>query len=354
MRRKIWYYLVRAHLGISIEVFFSKFEIIGRDNIAEKRPILFLPNHQNTFLDALCIAESQSRMTHYMARADVFKNPKLKWLMSTINLRPIYRIRDGKKAVQKNEKVFLMLQDFMNDGECVMIHPEATHNLEYRLRELKKGFARLAFGFLERYPDQNLDIVPVGINYSNHTDFRSEVSIHYGNAIDARTYFEREDQNQALLDLKDDVAEAMKKLVTHIQPVEEYQEKFDKLRAANNDFSYLARSQMNLQKVNAGESLKPQEKKKPTILEKALYPLVYLNNIFFALIWKKIKPRFKDSAWHGPVKLGIGVFLGPIVYSLQTLMVYLIFGPVWAFLYLFFTFVTIPILRLGQHNTRQA
>ncbi len=351
MRRKIWYYAVRAQLQLGFILFFRKFTVKGKEHISGTRPTLFLPNHQNTFLDALTLAVSTRRMTHYMARADIFTNPKLIWLMSTINLRPIYRIRDGKKAVAKNQQVFSELQSFLNDGECVMIHPEGTHSLKYRLKSLHSGFTRLAFGFLEKYPDQQLDIIPVGINYSNHTDFRSSASIHYGQPTDARHYFEMEDRNFAIQQLRDKMEKEIRQLVVHIEPEDEYEEKVEQLRAAGADFSEMEATREKLQKIQGGEELPPARVKRPNLLERLLYPLVYLNNIVFVLLWKKLKPVFKDPAWHGSMKFVLGTFLGPGVYFVQTLVIYLFLGPVWAFLYIFFSLVTLPILRIGQEHT---
>lgn len=351
MRRKIWYYFIRFMLQVGFLCFFKKFKVVGRKNIPKKRSVLFLPNHQNTFLDALTIATSYRGMSHYMARADIFTNPRLIWLMSTVNLRPIYRIRDGKKAVAKNEQVFNELIDFLNDGEAVMIHPEGSHNLEYRLRPLHKGFTRLAFGFLDKYPQKELDIIPVGINYDNHTDYRQKGSVHYGKPIDARTYYNMQDRTEATGLLMEKVSDEIKQLITHIEPVERYQEKYEALRAAGADFSEPDETQQMLQKLEHGETLPVVKKKKVGMIDKILYPFVYVNNIAFVLLWKKLKPVFKDVAWHSAIKLCLGIFLGPLVYLLQTALVYWIFGPVWAALYLFLSLSTLPALRIGQART---
>lgn len=349
MRRYLWYYYCWTYFRITFFFFFKKFKVIGAENIPKDRPVLFLPNHQNTFLDALTVAESQPRMAHYMARADVFKSKRLIWLMSTVNLRPIYRMRDGRKAVIKNEQVFNELQDFMSRGECVMMHPEATHNLKYRLRNLNKGFTKLAFGFLDRYPDQELAIVPVGINYHGHTQFQSSVSVIYGKPIDARSYYEMEDQNQAALELRDKVAEEMKPLITHIGDEDRYDEIYNALVKAGADFSDQEATHKMLMQIESGE--KPglhRKKAKPNIIERILYPIVYLNNWAVMLLWKKLKPNFKDRAWHGPIKYALSLSLVPIMYLLQTLIIILIFNWRAGLVYFVFSLITTPILRIKQ------
>lgn len=342
---------MRFTLKVGFLFYFKKFRVKGRENINRKKAVIYLPNHENTFMDALAVAASSPKMSHYMARADIFSSPFLIWLMATINLRPIYRIRDGKKAVAKNQQVFIDLQNYLSDGEYVMIHPEGTHNLEYWIRPLSKGFTRLVFGFMEKFPEQELDIVPVGINYSNHTDYRSNISIEFGKPIDARTYLEMEDRNRATAELVEKVSLDIKSMVTHIEPGEEYDTKYQKLSGTYTDFSKVEDTHAQLAILEKGEELKAVKPKKANIFERALYPLVFLNNILLVLLWRKMKPTFKDKAWYGPIKLSVGTFLGPWIYLGQTAIVYAFFGPVWALLYLFFSLISISILRLGQQNT---
>ena len=177
------------------------------------------------------------------------------------------------------------------------------------------------------------------------------MSVHYGKPIDARTFYEMEDRAAATSTLVDEVSKALKGLITHIEPEEEYLEKYNALKSAGADFSNPEQTQDMLRRLELGQTLPKGKTKKPGIIEKSLYPLVYANNIVFVLLWKKLKPMFKDEAWHSAIKLAIGTFLGPLIYLLQTSIVYWIFGPVWALLYLFLSLSTLPILRLGQANT---
>ncbi|WP_417612037.1 1-acyl-sn-glycerol-3-phosphate acyltransferase [Owenweeksia hongkongensis] len=353
MRRKFWYFYMRAYIQLGLHFFYKNIRVVGAKNVPKNRAVIFLPNHVNTFMDAVVVATTHPKMSHHMARADVFNSPRLIWLMSTINLRPIYRLRDGKDAVTKNEQVFQQLQDFMNDGECVMMHPEGTHTMDYRLRSLKKGFTRLAFGFLEQFPDKEVDIIPVGINYDNPTDYGSNISIHYGKPIDARPYFEMQDQNKASQALTQDVNQALLPLVTNIDDVENYDKILERLKATGADLSNPAECNPIIQEIENGENPKPIRKiKGPGIINKIIFPFALINNWAAVLMWKKMKPTFKDPAWHGPMKLALGISLVPITYALQTLLVAFFFGWVWALIYLFLSMITVRSLRIGQSATR--
>lgn len=303
-------------------------------------------------MDAVAVAASQYRMSHHMARADVFTNPKLIWLMSTVNLRPIYRIRDGKEAVGKNEQVFEQLQNFMRQGECVTLHPEGTHTLDYRLRSFKKGFTRLAFGYLERFPDQEVDIVPVGINYDNPTDYGSKISVHYGKPIDVRPYFEMEDKNKASLELTAAANQAILPLITNIDDSENYDTIFNKLVATGADLSDPIECNPIIKEIQQGKEPKAIRKQKGAgILNRIFFPVAIINNWVAVLLWKKLKPTFKDSAWHGPIKYALGLTIVPIMYTLQSLAVMFFFGWIWALIYLFFSMISVRAIRIGQSAT---
>lgn len=346
--KKIWLYFLKAYVRLGFAFFYKKINVTGLKNLPANKPLIYLPNHKNTFLDAMIIATTQHRYTHYMARGDIFTGPRVKWWATAINLRPIYRIRDGKAAVAKNQQVFEDLISFLGRNECVMLHPEGTHSLEYRVRSISKGFTRIASGALEKHPQLDVQIVPVGINYSDPLNYRSRLNVSYGEPIPVKPFFEAEDQAKAAVDLKDLVEEKMKGLTVHIPP-ENYKEIYEKLEQTNTDFSDPIETQQRVRKAMEGkkiETLDPQHRM--YWFEKALFPLVYLNNIFLILLWKKIKPIFKDKAFYASIKFVLGCFVLPILYLVQSLLVAWFANWVWALIYLYFSILTVSILSLRK------
>lgn len=352
MRRKLWYNFIKNWIKIGFFFYFKRIEIVRLNQVSKTRPSILLPNHQNTFLDALAIAVTYPRMSHYMARADIFNSPRLIWLMSTVNLRPIYRIRDGKEAIKRNTAVFNQLVDFLNQGESVMIHPEGTHSLDYRVKPLKNGFTKLAYDYLEKNPDKDIDIVPVGINYENHTDFRSKLSVHYGTPISARKYYEQPEQVVATQELMENVRKQLCQLTVNITPEKDYEEKYEALLKAGTDFSNLEETQKQLALLNEGKELKKQPPH-PNLLYKLLLPFSFINNILLILLWKKLKPIFKDPAWHGSIKFCIGTFVGPFIYLFQWWLVYVFVGTIWSLIYLYFSLSIVNAISIIQTETRR-
>ena len=96
---------------------------------------------------------------------------------------PVYRIRDGKDSIAKNQEIFEACYEIFAKGESVLIFPEGNHGLPRRVRPLSKGFTRIAYGFLDKYPDRALYIVPIGLNYTNILRPFRDVSLYYGKAF---------------------------------------------------------------------------------------------------------------------------------------------------------------------------
>jgi len=118
---------------------------------------------------------------NFLARSDVFEKPIAKWILTKLHLIPIYRLQEGVENIEKNKDTFRICSEILAKGEVLLIFSEGNCELEKRLRPLKKGSARIVFG-AEELADWklNIRIIPVGINYTNPTQFRTELLISFG------------------------------------------------------------------------------------------------------------------------------------------------------------------------------
>lgn len=348
MLKKIWMHFVKLWLRIALHIFFKDLRFYGKKNIPRNKAIIFIPNHQNTFLDALLVVISMRGFSHQMARGDIFKNKLVKSVCASINLRPIYK-SDTEGYVEKNEEVFNELYYYLSQRESVTLYPEGTHSLRHYTRPLKKGFARIAFGALEKYPQlEDIYVVPVGISYSDPLNFRSSASIRCGEPIAVRPFFESENKARGINKLVRKSQVELTQLMLNL-PKENYLHYHRKLKALNADFSDMEQTEKMTEQLVEGKEPAPlKPKNRVTWLEKLLFPLVFVNNIIPILIWKKLKPVFKDVAFYGAIKFAIGFFLVPWIYILQTLLVKWLAGWPWAFVYFFLTVITVPVLRIRR------
>ncbi|WP_422360387.1 lysophospholipid acyltransferase family protein [Reichenbachiella sp.] len=180
----LWYYSFWFIVRIGLRLYYSKVKVTGLENIPKNTPIIFGSNHENAFIDALLITTSNTRFDHYLVRAGVFNNPIAKAFFNSLNLMPVYRAQDGVNPLEANKQIFKACFEALAKKYAVMLFPEGEHNLRRHRRVLKKGISRIALGAVNfEGGAQEVSVVPVGVNYSDHLGFRSTVHIVFGKPI---------------------------------------------------------------------------------------------------------------------------------------------------------------------------
>lgn len=327
----MWLYSMRAYLSLGLFFYFRRIHVVHLNNIPEDQPVLILPNHQNALLDALIIAVKCKRISYFLTRASAFHSIFIGKILKSFRMLPVYRIRDGFQTINKNKEVFETCSELLNKKHSLVIFPEGNHNLKRTVRPLSKGFTRIVFDVLDKYPDVDLQLVPVGFNYKNPERFVDEVSICIGEPIKAKNYKDYE-RNEAVLKLKATVHQSISKLTTHI-PHDHYDDVLKMLKADEVDF-------LNPQLVN--ESISNNFKRgsfdkrsQNSMLRKWFKGLLILNLWLPYLIWKKIiKPKITEIEFVSTFRFTVVITLVPIYLLVLTLILTGIFGWIIAITYL--------------------
>jgi len=186
----ILYWTLINILYFTFRTFFRRIYIVNAGLIPKGKPVLLAPNHPNSFIDGVLLSVLLRSKLSLLARGDVFKKPKANWALRSMRVLPIYRSEDGAGNEQqtKNQQTFNECYEIFRKNGMVLIFPEGYCVSERRLRPMKKGAAKMAFEAIEKYPDMDLQVVPVGLNYSNPGHFREEVCINFGQPIAAQKY----------------------------------------------------------------------------------------------------------------------------------------------------------------------
>ena len=173
---------------ICAKLFFGKFVVKNQDRIPSSGPLIFVANHRNMILDAGVIRYSCKRNLFYLAKHTIFNNKILGWLFKNANAIPVYRYQDDPNLVSKNIESFNAASDVFRQGKCLIIFPEGISFAARTLFKIKTGAARIALN-AESRDDFLLDlkIVPVGINYSAPSRFKSDVYVQYGTPISIKS-----------------------------------------------------------------------------------------------------------------------------------------------------------------------
>lgn len=206
---------------------FRRIKIVGEENIPTDGAVVFGSNHCNTLMDALVLLRTTRQKKVFIARADIFQNPKTAKVLKWLRILPIYRIRDGIGAVRdKNGDTMDQAVDVMRDQVPLYLYPEATHRTMHSLRQLSKGIFHIALDANRKFGHEKpVYIVPVGLEYGDYFRFRSTLLISYGKPINVTEYMKsREGENEAVIinELKAMLAKRMAELISFVPDDPDY------------------------------------------------------------------------------------------------------------------------------------
>jgi len=239
------YFIAFAHNSL----FYKQVHVTGLENIPENEAIIFVGNHQNAIMDAMAVICAKNWQPVFLTRSDVFTNPIIMKILLTHKLLPVYRIRDGKESLKKNEEIFQKNVDILKNKKILGLFPEANHEGKRKLRTIHKGISRIAFQAEEDSDFKlNLHIVPFGVNYSNYFNFRSILLLNFGKPFQIADLKQEfiENPNAAHNEVRQRVADGIKPLIINIEN-DKFYNLYDNLREIY-DFTMLKR--LNLQKNN--------------------------------------------------------------------------------------------------------
>lgn len=353
MVKNSFIFLLTAYVRIGMHFFYRKFVSVKYDDSVNEGSVIIAPNHQNAFMDALAIVMTQPRTSYYLTQAKVFQSKLGNAFFSYIYMLPIYRERDGMHTIIRNKEIIDKCIDVVVEGkQPLTIFPEGNHNLRRGIRPLKKGIARIAFGVLDKNPDTDLKIVPVGINYSAHKKFRSDLFVKYGEPFAVKPFYKTylENNNKGYVELLEELDKRMHPLVIDMPRGLKYH-KIAKswVKNAWGTFDLDANFENNQKLLEAIVHEEPLPKKKVSdtpkflkILFSPFWLVMFINNFLaFKLVHTLTKKLAADPAFVSSMKLVFGIFLSLFVFLLQAIVVLIFTNISIAGIY----FLSIPLLN---------
>jgi 1-acyl-sn-glycerol-3-phosphate acyltransferase len=176
MINPIWYRMTCKALGLGLS-FFNRIKVYGIQNVPKTGGVIIASNHAS-YLDPPAVGASsrRMRMTHFMARDTLFRNPLMGAFLRRVGVIPLDRTKGDLKAM----KTAIQL---LKDGACVALFPEGTRSENGELQAPKPGI-----GFLVAKGEA--PVVPVYVHgsfeaWSRHSGGlqRKPVTVIYGKLI---------------------------------------------------------------------------------------------------------------------------------------------------------------------------
>ena len=370
------YHLLKSYTDFCFKIYFRT-KVIGLKKLPTGKSLIFAPNHQNSLIDALAVLSIKRWQPVFLARADVFKGKTLCKILTFFKILPVYRIRDGYQNLALNDDIFRKTLDVLKNRNGIGILPEGNHFGQRRLRTLKKGIARISFQAEDACNNElKIQIIPVGLNYSNYINLRSKLLIRLGEPIDVSKYLDLYRQNpaQAYNALIEELEISMKKEMIQIDDevtyyeYESLREIFTPLYIKKNRLSCSQNSQFGVDKkmiaavdgykikdMSGFDSLMNQVKEYSIKIKEAgltyksvqksafkLWSLIvkililiatlplfvygYVNNFIPVAVAYKISKKIKDDQFISSIRFVVGMLLFPIAYLIQTLLFWAISG----------------------------
>ncbi len=155
-----------------------KLEVIGRENIPDDRPVLYVGNHRSYF-DTIITYTLVKGETGYMSKVEIKKIPILRQWMKNLHCVFIDRsdIKQGLKAI-------IECIGLVKEGISVNIFPEGTRNRGKGMLEYKEGSMKVA-------EKGGCPIIPMAITgtaeiFEKHMPWikKSHVTVTFGEPIE--------------------------------------------------------------------------------------------------------------------------------------------------------------------------
>lgn len=363
------YAFIRVLLNASIAFTYRNIIVTGYEKIKNRKPVLFVSNHQNTFMDGLVLVKVAKNINpNILVRADIFKSKWAALALDIIHLIPIYRKKDNMGSVSQNNEIFKKCFDLFERGKTLLIFPEGNHAIKRFLRPMQKGPARIAFQAEEENEFRlGLNVAPFGLHYENHPERWHDLHLHFGEPFQVKDFEEeyRENPTQAHKHFTDKIRDDISAEMLDVKWHEKY-ELMEQIRillkpyalnwAENKKSTVHAegelvnklsrRLQSSEEKTNLisaklkvyfdqvartglSEDYSAKSISFPFLLLKSLGILIgfpfwiaakLINAIPEYIIENKVIAGVKDITWHISLRCGISLFLYPIYYLLILLI----------------------------------
>ncbi len=165
----MFYKIVKTLVKAVLSVMF-KVKINGAEKFPEG-PFMLCANHMSNW-DPAIMAAFFKRKVHFLGKAELFKNPVLKYILTKAGMIPIKRGQVDLNAIKSAISV-------LNDGNVLGIFPSGRRNKSLEKGQAKSGAALIGARC-------GCTVVPVSI-ISTYKLF-SKVIINVGNPIELSEY----------------------------------------------------------------------------------------------------------------------------------------------------------------------
>jgi 1-acyl-sn-glycerol-3-phosphate acyltransferase len=142
----------------------------GLENIPKDSGFILACNHRS-YCDPLFIAHKLRQPIHYMAKAELFRNPVIAFILRGVNAFPVARGTGDRSAIDTAISI-------IKGGEVMGMFPEGTRSKDGQPLRPRSGVAIVA-------AETIADVLPCAVCFEGKLRFRTNVTVRYGKLIPA-------------------------------------------------------------------------------------------------------------------------------------------------------------------------
>jgi 1-acyl-sn-glycerol-3-phosphate acyltransferase len=171
MKEYKWFYETCRAMAHVLILLLVRLRVTGIENVPATGPVILVSNHLN-WTDIPMIGLRLKRLTHFMAKAELFEKAPLSWLVIGLGAFPVRRGEADRQAIKQAEEV-------LKAGQVLVVFPEGHRSDTHTMIAGLPGAALIAVR-------SGAPIVPVGISGSERFKpwhlwpFRTPITLTYG------------------------------------------------------------------------------------------------------------------------------------------------------------------------------
>lgn len=185
--------------------------------VESRGPLLLVANHPNSLVDPAAVAAAAGRPVRFLAKAPLFTDPMVGWLVRGAGAIPVHRTADDPARMGENVDAFRAAYAALAAGDAVGIFPEGLSHSEPSLTPLRTGAARLALGGAALLGGP-FPVVPVGLVFRDKERFRSRAITLVGEPISWMELAERgPDDRDAVVELTRRIDDGLRAVTVNLE-----------------------------------------------------------------------------------------------------------------------------------------
>ena len=205
---------------------YRHFVVRGKENLPTDGAYIIAPCHQQALMEPLAVLCFAPKPPVFLARADIFRKPTIRAILTFLRIMPVYRIRDGQDQLGRNKEIFDRCREVLLDGYPLCLMAEGRHNNRHHLLNMGKGMFRIAGETQQAFGDCPLYIIPTGIDFDDYEQPYSNLVVNIGKPIPVTPFMEnyRDNEPLALNQMRDALFEQLLPLMHDIRDENHYDE----------------------------------------------------------------------------------------------------------------------------------